>query len=44
VVWDRTTDSLKWRLMLGLIALTRGAPVKSSLLKGFDRYASLSGS
>jgi hypothetical protein len=30
--------------MLGLIALTRGAPVKSSLVKGLERYADLSAS
>ena len=44
VVWNRITSSLKWQLMLGVIVLARGAPVKSSLLKGFERYASLSGS
>jgi hypothetical protein len=44
VVWDRTTSSIKWKLMLGLIALTRGAPVKSSLVKGLRRYAGLSAS
>jgi hypothetical protein len=44
VVWNRTTNSLKWKAMLALIPLTGGAPVKSSLKKGLERYAGMSGS
>ena len=42
-VWSRTPTSFKWQLMLSLIVLSRGAPVKSSLAKGLDRYLSLTG-
>jgi hypothetical protein len=41
VVWDRTATSLKWKPLLALIALSGGAPIKSSLKKGLDRFAAL---
>jgi hypothetical protein len=39
VTWERHPVGLGIRLMLGLIVLTGGAPVKSSLRKGLDRIA-----
>ena len=37
VVLERTPTKLSARLMLRLIALTRGAPVKSSITRAFDK-------
>jgi polyketide cyclase/dehydrase/lipid transport protein len=42
VIWERHALGLGSRLMLGLIVLTRGAPVKSSLRKGLQRIAAQS--
>jgi hypothetical protein len=39
MTWDRRPSTLGARLMLGLVALTRGAPVKSSFRKGLARIA-----
>jgi hypothetical protein len=36
VVWDRTPTKLSARLMLRLIALTRGAPVRASSNRAFN--------
>jgi hypothetical protein len=41
LVWDRTATSLKWKALMTLIVLSRGAPIKSSLKKGLDRFASM---
>jgi hypothetical protein len=37
VTWQRQPTTLLARVMLGLIVLTRGGPVKASLKKGLDR-------
>lgn len=37
VVWERTPATYSARLMLSVIALTRGAPVKSSINKAFKK-------
>ena len=39
VIWDRKPSSAGFRLGLGLIKLTGGAPVKSSIKKGLARIA-----
>lgn len=39
VTWDRRPTSFIARLMLALIVLTRGAPVKSSIKKGLERVS-----
>jgi hypothetical protein len=37
ITWERTGTRLASRLMLAFVALTRGAPVKSSVNAGFKR-------
>jgi hypothetical protein len=39
VTWDRRATRFGMRLLLGLIVLTRGAPVRSSIRKGLARIA-----
>ncbi|MGH2710194.1 MAG: SRPBCC family protein [Actinomycetota bacterium] len=43
VTWQRVPTTFAARLIMGLIVMTRGAPVKGSLKKGFDRIAKLPG-
>ncbi len=39
VTWERQPTTFAARLIVGLIVLTRGAPVKSSIKKGLDRIS-----
>ena len=39
VTWERTPTTMLARVMLALIVLSRGGPVRSSLLKGLQRIA-----
>ncbi len=39
VTWERQPTTFAARLILAMIVLTRGAPVKSSLKKGLDRIS-----
>jgi hypothetical protein len=41
VIWERIPTTLMARFLLGVILLTRGAPVKFSLQKGLDRISGL---
>ncbi|MDQ4006072.1 MAG: SRPBCC family protein [Actinomycetota bacterium] len=42
VTWDRRPSTVMYRLGLGIIKLTGGAPVKSSIRKGLARIAAQS--
>jgi hypothetical protein len=37
IVWDRTATSAMGRIALGLIKLTKGAPVKASFKAAFSK-------
>jgi hypothetical protein len=39
VTWERTPTTFLARIIMGLIVITRGAPVKSSIKKGLERIA-----
>lgn len=43
VTWERQPITFSARLIMALIVLTRGAPVKGSLKKGLDRISRSSG-